>query len=211
MIKKTFYNLPNEKKERIINAVKQEFSKHTKEKVSINKIVQNANISRGSFYQYFDDKTDLIQLLTGDVLKKIADFAKIKLPENDGNVFLFYIDIFDEITNIINKSNDCNLFKNLFANLKVNGDLISDFLQNRFPTINEDESINEHMDQYINPIYLNCRKKSEIVFVINILNLVLKNSIFNIFVKQDDPIIEREIFIKKVDLLKNGLATDLAR
>ena len=97
MIKKTFYNLPKEKRERIINAVKDEFSKHPKEKVSINKIVKSANISRGSFYQYFDDKVDLVELLTGEMAEQITAFVKDSLIKNDGNIFITYKEIFDEI------------------------------------------------------------------------------------------------------------------
>ena len=64
MIKKTFYNLPEEKRQRIIDAIMNEFSGSPSEKVSINRIIKEANISRGSFYQYFDDKVDLVEILT---------------------------------------------------------------------------------------------------------------------------------------------------
>ena len=64
MIKRTFYNLPEQKRQRIIDAIVEEFSSSSTEKVSINRIVKAANISRGSFYQYFDDKVDLVEVLT---------------------------------------------------------------------------------------------------------------------------------------------------
>ena len=44
MIKKTFYNLPEEKRQRIITAVMNEFSSSATEKVSINRIIKAANI-----------------------------------------------------------------------------------------------------------------------------------------------------------------------
>ena len=55
MIKSTFYNLPEEKRQRITDAIFNEFAGSSGERVSINNIIKNANISRGSFYQYFDD------------------------------------------------------------------------------------------------------------------------------------------------------------
>lgn len=59
MIKQTYYNLPKDKKERILKAIISEIDKYNFEDISINRIVHSANISRGSFYQYFDNKTDL--------------------------------------------------------------------------------------------------------------------------------------------------------
>jgi hypothetical protein len=46
----TFFNLPQEKKNKIMEAIKNEVARVPFEKVSTNKIVQDANISRGSFY-----------------------------------------------------------------------------------------------------------------------------------------------------------------
>ena len=63
VIKPTFYNLPEEKRRRITAAIISEFSETSDEKVSINRIIHRAEISRGSFYQYFDDKVDLIEVL----------------------------------------------------------------------------------------------------------------------------------------------------
>ena len=209
MIKKTFYNLPKEKKERIINAVRDEFSKHPKEKVSINKIVQSANISRGSFYQYFDDKVDLIELLTGKIMEQIFDFSKESLIKNDGNIFTSYIELFDKIICLINENDDCHIYKNILLNLKANSDIISDFINYRFPSIENENKLDLLIDYYINPRYLNCKTREEIIYVLNIMILVLKNSIFNVFVKQNDKDKEREIFIKKLDLLKNGLASNI--
>ena len=63
-ILKTFYNLPYEKRKRISDAIIKEFMERPNEKVSINRIIKTAEISRGSFYQYFDDKVDLIEIIT---------------------------------------------------------------------------------------------------------------------------------------------------
>ena len=64
MIHETFYNLPTEKQERIINAASQEFISSPYEKTSINRIIEQAKIPKGSFYQYFDSKEDLLYLCT---------------------------------------------------------------------------------------------------------------------------------------------------
>lgn len=75
--KKTFYNLTNEKKERLLTAAYAEFSRVSLDDASINVIIQQSDISRGSFYQYFHDKEDLyfycLDLLTDDMNAKISE------------------------------------------------------------------------------------------------------------------------------------------
>ena len=57
---KTFFNLREEKRQRIEKALINEFSKSSFEQASITNIIKEANIPRGSFYQYFVDKKDAI-------------------------------------------------------------------------------------------------------------------------------------------------------
>ncbi len=59
----TFKNLKSKKKDLIIAAIIKELSLHTYEHISIANIIRDANISRGSFYQYFDDKLDLFMYM----------------------------------------------------------------------------------------------------------------------------------------------------
>ena len=204
MIKSTFYNLPPEKKNRIIKAIKKELSEYPREKISINRIVKEANISRGSFYQYFDDKLDIIDLIIADLSEQVTEFTKKSLLENDGNLFSVTIGLYDKIVEIINRKNEKNLSKNLLLSLRVNEDLFADFIQYRFPANDIETTLNYIVDSYINPIYLNCKTKEEIIYIISILNTIIKNSIMNIFVMQNDAGKERQIFIKKLELLKNG-------
>ena len=54
----TFLNLPIEKKKKIMNAAKSEFVEYSFYDASINRIIKNAGISRGSFYMYFENKEE---------------------------------------------------------------------------------------------------------------------------------------------------------
>ena len=62
MPKETFLNLPEEKKQKIINAAKNEFKRVPLEQSSIKNIVESAEIARGNFYQYFESKEDLLRI-----------------------------------------------------------------------------------------------------------------------------------------------------
>ncbi len=55
-----FLKLSEEKQRRILKAAVDEFARVPFENVSINQIIREADISRGSFYTYFEDKRDLL-------------------------------------------------------------------------------------------------------------------------------------------------------
>lgn len=71
MVHATFYRLPEEKKTRILSSACREFAQYTYEKSSINRILDEARVPKGSFYQYFDDKSDLFYLCMYAVYEKI--------------------------------------------------------------------------------------------------------------------------------------------
>ena len=48
----TFFNLPPPKREKLLQAAAAEFTRKPYGEVSINRIIQAAEIPRGSFYQY---------------------------------------------------------------------------------------------------------------------------------------------------------------
>ena len=73
---KTFLNLSKEKQNRIISAAVKEFSSVPLDKTSINKIIKDADISRGSFYMYFEDKYDLILYLFNTISDYIDNISK---------------------------------------------------------------------------------------------------------------------------------------
>lgn len=82
-----FLNLKESKKNAILEAAANEFARVPYSAASINQIIKEAEISRGSFYTYFEDKDDLMRyMLRGfrDTLrKKIFDY----LEEENGNPF----------------------------------------------------------------------------------------------------------------------------
>ena len=88
MPKQTFFALPDEKRNRILNVAIEEFSAKPYDTASISNIVRNSDIAKGSFYQYFIDKKDLYQYLI-----EFANSEKVQLmkgmPIPDPNADLF--------------------------------------------------------------------------------------------------------------------------
>lgn len=67
MPKSTFFNLPEEKRKRIICGAKTAFSKRKYSGVTIDSIIKYADIPKGSFYQYFSNKDDLFKYIFRDI------------------------------------------------------------------------------------------------------------------------------------------------
>lgn len=63
MPKQTFFNLPEEKKAKLIETAIDEFSKQSFKNASITKIAENAGVAKGSIYQYFEDKKDMYKYI----------------------------------------------------------------------------------------------------------------------------------------------------
>jgi len=109
-----FYNLPAEKKKIIRDAATEEFIRVPFEKASINKIIQSAGISRGSFYTYFVDKRDVLgyifedagdnfqeswvscaQKSNGDLWKTAEIFLQYSIHNTEENVLRLVENILD--------------------------------------------------------------------------------------------------------------------
>ncbi|MGE5654898.1 MAG: TetR/AcrR family transcriptional regulator [Bacillota bacterium] len=73
MPKDTFFNLPDNKRDRILTIALEEFADKPYEQGSVTAIAQRAQIAKGSIYQYFEDKKDLYLYLL-----KVGSDAKLE-------------------------------------------------------------------------------------------------------------------------------------
>ena len=91
----TFFRLPEEKRARLIEACWDEVSRARFSEVSINRIITAARIPRGSFYQYFEDKDDLIRYLLEDMREYFVSLLRSILVETEGDIFAFPLMAYD--------------------------------------------------------------------------------------------------------------------
>lgn len=68
MPRPTFHNLATEKRERLVRASIAEFAAHPYREASLDRIAAAAGVSKGSLYQYFEDKADLYRHVVMDEL-----------------------------------------------------------------------------------------------------------------------------------------------
>lgn len=82
MPKDTFFNLPEEKRERIIDAAIDEFAAYPYHQARVTVIADQAGIAKGSFYQYFADKKDLFKYLMEQIVEKKLSYINRDMVEN---------------------------------------------------------------------------------------------------------------------------------
>jgi len=74
-----------------MDAAINEFAEFGLENASTNRIVANSGISKGSFYQYFEDKQDVFDyIITLLNEEKLAFFADKRPPDNNLDTFDYY-------------------------------------------------------------------------------------------------------------------------
>lgn len=77
MPKPTFFNLPVEKRARVVERAIDEFAERPYHEASLSRIVASAGIAKGSLYQYFDNKLDLYRwLVTEEVPRRKLAFIE---------------------------------------------------------------------------------------------------------------------------------------
>jgi len=81
MPKDTFFNLGEEKKNRVLDAALEEFGNRSFHQTTVSDIVRRAEIPKGSFYQYFEDKKDLYSYLIKISQEKKLNFMSKALEE----------------------------------------------------------------------------------------------------------------------------------
>lgn len=124
MISPTFQNLKEDKKDRIIDAALAEFAARPFNEASITNIVKNADISRGSFYQYFGNKENIYKYLVSYLYTKHREDLIHILIENDGELYPSLLEFYDKYIDDLFNSKYFAFYKNTFR--YVNHYLIGD-------------------------------------------------------------------------------------
>ena len=93
----TFFHLPPAKREKLLQCAREEFSRVPFDEASINRIVHQAEISRGSFYMYFTDKADLFRYLLQCYLDELTQMLLELLTREQGDLFAAFEALFQTL------------------------------------------------------------------------------------------------------------------
>lgn len=113
----TFFNLPKEKQQRLLKAAQAEFSRVPLKEASIAKIVKAAEISRGSFYQYFADKEDLYYYYFENNRQMTFGGLAQTLKECQGDLFLSYETYFSKLIGEFLHGENRDFYQNVFTGM----------------------------------------------------------------------------------------------
>ena len=169
MPKETFYNLPEDKKKRILDAAAEEIVRVPASEMSINKIIQKADISRGSFYQYFDDKHDLIQYMLSDYINILKDGIRDSLRICKGDIFAAVSRVLDGVIALGRDERNQKGMKNIIGEADKN-ECTLDFI------LNLQDEIVKILVEGTDRTLLKNETDDELILLARLLFLLLKNA-----------------------------------
>ncbi|KRM54963.1 TetR/AcrR family transcriptional regulator [Lacticaseibacillus sharpeae] len=164
MPKSTFFRLPEEKRNRLLNAARTEFGRAPFAKASVSNIIELAGIPRGSFYQYFEDKQDIffymLEIEGGTMVGRLQQ----ELIDHDGDVFATFHAFFDWLLQAMSENEHRDLFRNIITEM--------DFRTAAHTSLGADNKKNLHMRDFlathVDFAKLNLERKSDLGVLMHI-------------------------------------------
>ncbi|MGH4119783.1 TetR family transcriptional regulator [Clostridium sp.] len=196
----TFSNLSVKKKNKIIEAIKNEFARVPYEKVSINKIVQDADISRGSFYMYFEDKKDTMSCVLSTYHDELMFTIKESINQNKGNIFAVFNEVLEFTAKFGTAKENIAFCMNIFSNQTAQNEILLQF-ENR----SKRKDYFDWFKQYVDTKSLNLQSINDIYDTIDILIAVTQKATMDIFlhIEEKDEIIKE--YKNKITILQRGM------
>jgi len=196
----TFYRLSVEKRERLVQAIRQEFIREPVDKVSVNRIIAEAGISRGSYYQYFRDKNDLVGFVLLDYREKMRQTFEQSVVLHKGEPFAVVDDILAWTIHFGTQPENFAILRNIFIHLKV---------CDKLPFSTEDgELCGEDMHKYIERLdlsMLDFQNDEERDDIAEIAVSMFRHALSEVFFHPEQAEKIQAAFRRKMQLLKRGI------
>lgn len=196
MVKQTFLNLSKEKQERVLNAARKEFSRFPLNEASVANIIKDADIPRGSFYQYFNDLEDIFYYILENHSKNIKQRLTTNLVRYSGDIIKSFADLYKYILDKISNSENEDYFKNIFLNM--------DYKLQKMFLPNLEDNLNEII-QLIDIEPLNLDSRLQVIYILEIIEAIMMHNLVQVFQRSVSREKNIEIFIKELLLVKDGI------
>lgn len=200
MPSQTFRNLPNEKQETIIKSAIQEFTRVPFAEASINKIIKSANISRGSFYNYFEDKYDLLFYLLEKFKDKITVQIKNMNEFANGNLKELMVLIHKQVFEFYQNDTIKKFLSNIIIYFHGRPEDEINRLQQQIPFLGDCERLYKYLDLS----QFRSQEKKQIIQTIDIAFAILKNVLFISSVKSLNYQESKIILVEYLEILEKG-------
>lgn len=200
----TFLNLPEDKQTRLMDAASREFSAKPYNEASINKIIQEAGIPRGSFYMYFQDKEELFRYLVRGYVEQLLMVLEEALLREGGDVFAAMRALFDYVWE---KREERALggMGAMSAIISRNGGMQRGAL---LDLLDSGKAL-ERLRQSVNPALLDLRREEDLDDLLAVL-LSVAGPLLYAGIEAGDAPGYREHLDGILDILRRGMAKDKA-
>lgn len=198
----TFLNLPPEKQSKLLEAAAREFSRKSFSDASINQIIKEAGIPRGSFYMYFQDKEELFRYLLQGYIEQLLRLIQELTLRASGDIFRGLLDLFDYIQSK-EKSECLGEIGNIAALIRCNhGMQQSDVLG-----MLDLGALMECLKAVVNPDLLDLQEDHDLEAILGLLLIVSIPLVFS-GLQSQTPAVWRRRLEHSLKLLKRGMSRE---
>ena len=193
----TFNKLSDDKKKLLEKAAIKEFSNYTYDDVSINRIIREIRMPRGSFYLYFENKEDLyLYIMDKYVINYINNLGAF-IRQNNGDIILSYEYAFDKVVD--------------YCKNGINAKLVSHFLRgltHRIDVKTKELNRQKALEQIfvdINSDYFVDDSKDNLFYVFDLLTNTLIHSLIEYLVLEVDINLIKKKYYAQLKIIRKGI------
>lgn len=201
MPKQTFFNLPEHKKKKLLESAEIEFARVPLFEASIANIIKMAGVSRGSFYQYFEDKDDIYFYLVDEKVKTAIMYFVSLLEKHNGDLMEALTEMYYFFLYSFSDEEEKHLLRNalLFTTYKV---------ESSFTSMLEKYLENEQFKQVeglINKEHLNISEDKDLLHIFKLVSGLAFNNLIEKTVKGLSDEEAMDSFKRSMHLIKHGV------
>lgn len=198
---KTFFNLPSDKQRKLLDAGIREFSRVSFDEASINQIIQDAKISRGSFYMYFQDKEDFYFYLLQQYQLEMYDRLIHYIDLCQGEFIAAWLKLYDYLFDSCFDGNKGKLLKNVFLNMR--------FSTSRKLMLKPPKDIIRNLSNdllsHINKSLYRYQEDEELLDIFSFVMLTSMSSIVYTLMNPEDRSCEKENYDRRIEIIRSGV------
>lgn len=193
----TFEKLSEDKKKKMEAAAIKEFSTYTYDKVSINRIIRDINMPRGSFYLYFSNKEDIYFYIIKKYIDFFVDNLVKKIDKCNGNIIKAYKLSLEDIIEYCDSGPNSMLVRNFLLGL-------SHSMGFKLVKPNKKETINSIFLK-MNKKYLKEIYKDDLYIILDLLTNILIHTLTEYLVMGIPRDKIESKYHKQLEMISNGI------
>lgn len=203
MPSQTFFNLSEEKRRRIYSALYCELVRVPFPEISINQIIKNADIPRGSFYQYFENKDDAFDYFISESSKLIKECVIKRISTVHGDIFELCETVFDEIVKAAKEKNSKEIIVHTVPYINMNKiEPLSEYIENMDREKRLEACSSLGIGNY------EIKSEQEIMDVIGIIEAIYQSALPQIIMEKNDINEIKEKFLRRLGIVKRALSKE---